>query len=262
MYQNKANANHQGLIIFLLDVSGSMGKPMGSSTRIQTVRDALKVTLQQMVQLSLRNLQVRPRYRVSIVAYSDEVYDVLGGIKSVDEWAKIGIPKLEPLNRTDTTKGLLFVKNLLEHEIPNIGDVCPAPLIIHMTDGEFTSKDDPEPVVRQIQELCVADGNVLVESIFIDDTLKVSPANPTKWPGYKPKTDVGNPYGNRLLGMSSLLPELYHFGMTEMGYAIQPGTVLMYPGNNIEFLRMGFVTSVASNETKPGSQPWGGDKVD
>ncbi len=252
MYQNEATSNNKALVIFLLDVSGTMGKPMGGQTRIQVVQNALKMTITEMVQRSLKNKELRPRYRIAMIAYSDEVYDIFKGVKRIDEVAKKGIPKLEPLNRTDMTKGLRYVKQLLEQEKNNISKDCPAPLVIHMTDGEFTSRDDPEPVIREIQQIKVDDGNVLVENLFVSDELKVSIPDTTAWPGYKLGDDVGNQYGNRLLSFSSPLPEMYRTVMSELGYSIQPNTVMMYPGVKPEFVQMAFVMSTVSRGPESG----------
>ena len=52
-----------------------------------------------------------------MIAYSDEVYDILTGVKPVDEVARLGIPALQPLHRTNTTKGFLYVKKILEQEV-------------------------------------------------------------------------------------------------------------------------------------------------
>ena len=258
MYQNFATANTQALIVFLLDVSGSMGKPMpGSKSRIQVVREALKVTVTEMVQRSLKNKELRPRYRVAMIAYSDDVYDVLSGVKPIDVVAKMGIPKLEPLNRSDTTKGFRYVKKIIEQEKSLLAPASPAPLVIHLTDGELTSREDPEPVVREIQQIMVPDGNVLVENVFISDELKVVIPDAAAWPGYKPGEDVGNQYGNRLLAMSSYLPEMYRIVMSELGFSIQEGTAMMYPGIRPEFVQMAFVMSTTSRGPE---NPWDRDK--
>jgi uncharacterized protein YegL len=260
MYQNQATSNSKALVIFLLDVSGTMGKPMGAHTRIQIVKDALKMTITEMVQRSLKNKELRPRYRVAMIAYSDDVYDILGGAQPIDIVAKKGIPKLEPLNRTDMTKGLQEVKKLLERERNNVTKDCPAPLVIHMTDGEYTSRADPEPVIREIQQMKFDDGNVLIENLFVSDELKVTIKDATSWPGYKLGDDIGNPYGNRLLSFSSPLPEMYRVVMSELGYSIQPDTVMMYPGIKPEFVQMAFVMSTVSRGPESGgTKQWEDD---
>jgi hypothetical protein len=246
MYENEATSNSQALVIFLLDISGTMGKPMGGHTRMKVVQQALKMTVTEMVQRSLKSERIQPRYRVGMIGYSDDVYDILNGIKPIDEVAKQGVPQLEPLNRTDFTKGLKYTKNILEKELKSITDNCPAPLIIHMTDGEFTSKEDPEPILREIQNMEVADGKVLVANLFVSDELKVSIENAATWPGYKAGDEIGSSYGNRLLSFSSPLPETYREVMLELGYSIEPEAAMMYPGIKPEFVQMAFVMSTVS----------------
>jgi hypothetical protein len=250
-YTNNATSQTQALVIFLLDVSGSMGKPMpGGKSRIEVVRAALLSTVEEMVQRSLKNKMLQPRYRLGMLAYSDDCFDLLDGIKSIGEVAKSGIPVIKPLNRTDTTKGFKHVRKMLKNDLSSWTSEqlhkCPAPLVIHMTDGEFTGSEDPEPIAREIQQMTVPDGNVLVENIYISDELKVANQEITQWPGYQIGDDIGNPYGNRLLAMSSLLPEQYRIEMGDLGYNIQPGTVMMYPGIRPEFVRAAFVMSTVT----------------
>ena len=54
-------------------------------------------------------------------------------------------------------------ERLLKAEIGNLQD-SPAPLVCHMTDGEYNSGGDPEPIARSIMQMSVPDGNVLVEN--------------------------------------------------------------------------------------------------
>ena len=248
MYQNQATSKTPALIIFLLDISGSMGIPMrGGVSRIQIVKNALKVVITEMVQRSIKQQKISPRYRVAMIAYSDDVFDILSGIKSVDAVARKGVPVLKPLHQTNTTKGLLYVKKILEQEVRNIGIKDPAPLVIHMTDGDYTCQEDPEPVVSEIKNIVVPDGNVLVENVFISEDLSLETSKAAKWTGFKHSDKTGSPYGDRLLAMSSQLPELYWRSMWEMEYSIEKDTVMMYPGVNIEFVQMAFAMSMGSD---------------
>jgi hypothetical protein len=248
MYQNQATSKTPALVIFLIDVSGSMGRPMhGGTSRMQVVKDALKVVITEMVQRSIKQQKISPRYRIAMIAYSDDVYDILTGIKPVDAVARIGVPALKPLHRTNTTKGFLYVRKILENEVRNIGTNTPAPLVIHLTDGEYTCQEDPEPVVRAIQDITVPDGNVLVENVFISEGLSIGIKEAALWTGFKPGDETGNPYGDRLLAMSSQLPELYWRSIWEMEYSIEKDTVMMYPGVNIEFVQMAFAMSMGSD---------------
>jgi len=92
MYQNRATSIDPALVIFLLDISGTMSKPFGGGTRIQVVQNALKMTITRMVQYSLRNKEIRPRYRIAMIAYSNDVYDLLPGVQTIDIVAKKEYP--------------------------------------------------------------------------------------------------------------------------------------------------------------------------
>ena len=248
MYQNQATSKTPALIIFLLDVSGSMGRPMrGGVSRMQVVKDALKVVITEMVQKAIKQQKISPRYRVAMIAYSDDVYDILSGVIPIDAVARIGVPALKPLHRTNTTNGFRYVKKLLEQEVRNIGEKDPAPLVIHMTDGEYTCPEDPEPVVRAIQGIEVPDGNVLVENVFISEEFSIGTEDASLWTGFKRGDITGNTYGDRLLAMSSHIPELYWRSMWEMEYSIEKDTVMMYPGVNSEFVQMAFAMSMGSD---------------
>src|SRR5439155_22762420 len=163
-YSVLATSRTPALVIYVLDVSASMTQPLGGKRRIDVVMDALTVAIRQMVFRSTKGGRLSPRYRIAMLAYSDHVYDLLDGVRTVEEVAHLGVPDLSPMRTTDTAKAFAQAEKILQSELFNmIGG--PAPLVCHMTDGEYTG-DDPEPIVQRIMGLSVPDGNVLVENIF------------------------------------------------------------------------------------------------
>jgi uncharacterized protein YegL len=243
-YTTLATSKTPALIIYVLDVSGSMGLPLEKKRRIEVVTDALNAALRQMVFRSTKGTKVAPRYRIAMFAYSDHTYDLLDGIKPVDEVANMGVPQLAPMSTTDTARAFTHVEKLLQAELPNISH-CPAPLICHMTDGE--SGSDPTPVVQRIKEMQVPDGHVLIENIFISDRiLSDSIPDHHQWSGIQPDTPLTNTYANLLRNISSPLPETYHVMMLESGYQIAPNAVMMLPGVSPELVEMGFVMSTST----------------
>lgn len=244
-YKVLATSQTPALIIYVLDVSGSMSDAMDGRRRIDVVTDALYAALQEMVFRSTKGGRVSPRYRVAMYAYSDNVYDILGGIKPIDQVAQMGVPELETLQATDTAQAFEKVEELLNHELPHIGN-CPAPLVCHMTDGEYTG-ESPEAVVRRIMSLQHPDGNVLVENIFIsDDILTKSVKNAAKWTGITPSTPLSSDYAKVLRSISSPLPPTYRTVMVERGYEINPDAVMMLPGTNPDLVEMGFSMSMST----------------
>jgi hypothetical protein len=244
-YDVLATSRAPALIVYLLDVSASMVEPLAGRQRLEVVSEALATALRRMVFLSTKGLLVAPRYRVAILAYSDQVFDVLGGVRTVDQYAALGVPPLQPRRGTDAALGFEQVEQLLQRELPNLGR-CPAPLVCHMTDGEYTGAD-PEPVVRRIQQMATPDGNVLVENIFISDAILREPiVDPWTWPGVLPNTSLASPYAEKLRAMSSPLPEGYRNAMFEAGYQLAPGALMMLPGLSQDLVEMGFVMSTAT----------------
>jgi len=244
-YELLATARTPALIIYLLDVSASMTQLLGSKRRIDVVMDALQVALRQMVFRSTKGARISPRYQLAMYAYSDHVYDLLDGIKTVDQVAKMGFPELSTQRTTDTARAFAQVEKLLEAELSKM-DTCPAPLVCHMTDGEYTG-DDPEPYANRIRAMEVPDGNVLIENIFISDVIMDPPSGDIKeWPGILRKTNLKNEYARKLRSMSSPLPKSYQAMMMETGYHMDERAVMMLPGMNPALVEMGFVMSAAT----------------
>jgi hypothetical protein len=244
-YEILATSQTPALIIYLLDVSASMGQPLGSKRRIDVVTDALTAALREMVFRSTKGSLLHPRYRLAVLAYSDHVYDVYGGIKTVDQAAVMGVPELSPLRTTDTARAFEQAEKLLRSELASLHS-CPTPLICHMTDGEYTG-EDPEPAVSRIRQLAVPDGHVLVENIFISEKVLNQPIlNLAQWPGILSDTPLQNEYACKLRALSSPVPESYRLMMLENNYHLTRGAVMLFPGTNPELVTMGFQMSHAT----------------
>ncbi|TQR44223.1 VWA domain-containing protein [Paenibacillus popilliae] len=245
-YTTQATQSHPALVIYLLDVSGSMTLTDGGRRRIDVVRDALYVALRQMVFRSTKGSRISSRYRVAILAYSDEVHDLLDGIKRIDEVMGSGdLPNLRTYRYTNTADAFLYAEKLLQQELPFMQS-CPAPLICHMTDGVY-SGEDPEPIVRRIQAMSVPDGHVLVENIFIsDDVLERAIDDPKCWSGVHDDTVFTDEYGVKLQKMSSVMPESYREMMLDANYHLTEGALLMFPGTNPDLVSLGFQMSAAT----------------
>lgn len=244
-YEVLATSRTPALIIYVLDISASMTQKLGDRKRIDVVLDALQATLEHMVFLSTKGGKVSPRYRIAMYAYSDHVFDLLDGVKTIDQVVKLGMPELSTMRSTDTARAFSSVEKLLQKELPNI-ESCPAPLVCHMTDGEFTGAN-PDPIVRRILQMKNSDGNVLVENIFISDKILSEPIkNVQNWEGVTKSTTLTNQYAQKLREISSPLPEGYRIMMLESGYRLAEGACMMLPGINPELVEMGFVMSMAT----------------
>jgi len=242
-YEILATSSTPALILYLIDVSGSMSTNMAGKRRIDVVSEALVSTIRQMVFRSTKGKMVSPRYRVGMYAYSDKVWDILDGVKTIQEIASFGsLPELSTQTSTDTARAFLAAEKLLNAELPNMQN-CPAPLVCHITDGEFTG-ENPGNVAQRIMQMSVPDGNVLVENIFISEKLLPEPIQDVQnWEGITASTSMTNQYGSTLRNISSPLPLSYQVMMAESSYHLSPNAVMMLPGMTPELVAMGLVMS-------------------
>jgi uncharacterized protein YegL len=253
-YTIPATSKTPALIVYLLDVSGSMGEDLSGRPKIEVVSDALHQVAVRMVQRSTKGTTVAPRYRIAMFAYSSQVTDLLGGIKTVTELAQMGVPRLQPMDATDTAAAFRTAEDLLRRELSKLQN-CPAPLICHMTDGEYNTGGDPEPVARSIMQMSVPDGNVLIENIFVTDKALSQPIHDAKqWEGVTDEIPMATQYAETLRRMSSAVPSSYASVMAEMGYRLAPGARMLFPGDSPEIVELGFAMSGATPVT-PASPP-------
>jgi len=244
-YEILATSMTPALIIYLIDVSASMSRPLGAEQRIDVVTQALTAALQQMIFRSTKGGSLSPRYRIAMYAYSDKVFDVLDGVRGIDEVAQKGVPKITTMRTTETAKAFRAALRILEAEIPKMAD-HPAPVVCHLTDGEYTG-EDPRPIVEKIKKLSVPDGHVLVENIFISDEILKDPIHDARqWKGVLQDTKLATDYARMLRDISSPVPDSYRVLMLEMGFNIAPGALMMIPGTSSELVELGFQMSAAT----------------
>lgn len=222
-----------------------MSEPFESGTKIDYVNRAIASALQRMIQRSTRGELISPRYRIAMAAYSDTVYDLLGGIESIDRVASRGTPRLSPTNSTNTYAAFAWARDLLQREMQNLRGQ-PAPMVCHLTDGQFTTSD-PEAVAREIMQMSNDDGNVLVENIYVGPDLTTQPIHSIeRWPGFTSEMDLKNPYAQKLFRMSSALPASYASVIGEEGYSLEAGNRMLIPGSSSELIELAFAMSGAT----------------
>lgn len=245
-YSTVATALTPELIIYLIDISGSMSQPIDGAEKIHLVNAAVKSVIQRMIKRSTKGQVISPRYRLSIACYSETVIDVLPGIKTITEVATIGAPVLSTLATTNTAAAFMWARDVLRAELPNV-DGCPAPMVCHLTDGEYTGAD-PEPIASEIMAMTTADGNVLVENIYVGEQLTSRPiGDPKKWEGINDVADLApDPYVQKLFRMSSPLPQSYANVIREDAYSMRAGSRMLIPASNKALIELAFAMSGAT----------------
>lgn len=246
-YTCLANARNPALIIYLLDISGSMQSPMGTTTRHAALNDALNSSIGALIKRSARGEFVSRRYDVAVFAYSDTVRDVLGGKISVADLAdmdELQIP--EPGGNTNTEAAFRAAHDFLSSVLANYQD-CPAPLVCHITDGEW-NVGDPLPFARALRDMTVADGNVLIENVFIGDSFTRTPiTNPRAWTGVRSAGELVTPFAQKLFELSSTFPAPWALQLeNDMAYQIAADARMLVPASNTALLELALAMSQAT----------------
>ena len=244
-YDIPATSRTPALIIYLIDISGSMDQLLEGEKKMDHVNQALRKILQKMVQRSTKGEIVSPRYRLGLIAYSDTPIDVFNGVETITEVMKRGRPMFTADQSTNTYAAFTLARDLLRRELPN-QQGRPAPMVCHLTDGEFTGSD-PEPMVQEIMAMSTEDGRVLVENIFVGSDLLVSPIrNAETWTGIQSVDQIKHSYAKKLFRMSSPLPKSYCENVERAGFALQEGVRMLLPCSNRELIELAFATSGAT----------------
>jgi hypothetical protein len=248
-YDAVATAATPLLAIYLIDVSGSMGETLsstGGKTKIDLVNSALEGILRVMMRRSMKGEVISPRYGLSLVAYSSGVTDVYGKTLNIEEALQRGLPVLSTDSMTDTNAAFEYAYNLLVSQLPGL-DGCPAPMVCHLTDGQFNRGPDPRPIVKKIQSLSNSDGNVIVENIYVGDQLTRSPiADIQQWQGIADPNELDDSYAKVLLEMSSPLPATYATELQNLGYNLRSGVPMLIPADRKELVELAFAMSGAT----------------
>ena len=251
-YTNQATAKTPAHVIFLIDISGSMLSTSGGQTRMSVVSQALTEVIFQMVDMSTKVVgtqpTIRPRFKVAILGYKEDVWNPYNGFVSIDKLAEIGVPIFRPEGETNTFLGFQAVDQLLDQVLPTLGPDWPAPLVCHLTDGEYNRGNSPLALAERIMSRLTPDGPVLIENIFVASKVLRTPyATIESWTGVRSESELQNSYAVELFRMSSQIPPSYHEMMRYWGLSsIQPDARLMFPGSSPELIKTALVTTGSS----------------
>lgn len=248
-YVQPATSMTPGLVIYLIDISTTMKTSIDGIPRIKAVEEALHASYKKMISYSTKSTGiVAPRYRLAYILYSEKAFWIEEKIFTITELAKKGVPELPIRNETNTYSAFKKAEEILNKELRNIKE-HPAPLICHITDGEYTGRN-PLSVVERIKKMSIDDGNVLIENIFISDRLLAEPVTSIKdWSGITNETKFNTPYADTLRSMSSGIPASYQQNVNKHNYNLSNQALLMIPGVSLELVKLGFMIAGATPRT-------------
>lgn len=246
-YIKAATPDTPAHFLYLLDCSGSMNKILEGKSRSKWVEEAFEYILDQMMSRS------KDSYKIAVITYANTADASLtyGGFITVKKFWEEGIPIFKAGGETYTVGAFELAYKLLKTllEEPYVREKCPAPVVCHITDGEYNLGGSPLSLIEKIKSLKTNDGSVLVQNLYIsDDLLSTSISNIYSWAGYT-ESDVDNfkdNYGRFLLRSSSPLPQTYASVLKDYGFNLKTGTKMMYPAQEASLIKLAFTASIST----------------
>jgi len=218
-YEKKISRQYPGLIVCILDDSGSMSDklPGTSDAKYKWVERYMGIILDLLLDRSSEvrgnDVDIKPRYYVHVIKYGSATQ--LWGKPHMDIEAAVqhftnngnSLGLGGRMGGTDAKAAFEQAYQFLQQEINSerYQDSFP-PMVFHLTDG--MSWTDAEPVAEQIKQLSTKDGNVLVINAYIGTQTSLNYQGPEDFPGYLDVAEAGPGKDNiRLFNMSSQAPQ-------------------------------------------------------
>ena len=216
MYEKLISRALPGLLLLLLDDSGSMGDPLPGTndSKFAWVERLFANILQLLLERSTEaDGRVKARYYMHGVLYGSAPQVWGSGLMDIEAAVEhftqngnsLGLGG--KLGGTDGRAGAQMVHDFLSEALAGeqFSESFP-PMVFHLTDG--MSRTDPSEVAEKIKQLSAADGNVLMVNAFIGTQTSLSYNGPEDFPGYLDAAEAGPSNDNiTMFDMSSVVPE-------------------------------------------------------
>jgi len=228
MYEKKVSTANPGLIVSILDGSGSTQDCLpGTTDAVATWIERFEgIILMELLTRSTAMLgeqaTIKPRYYNTFVLYGsqpdiwgEDIMDIETTVRKFkDSNHSFG---LGSLGRTDTKAAFEKAYSILQNAVTDdrFKESFP-PMVFHLTDG--LSDTDAGPVADKIKQLSTSDGNALIVNAFIGAKTNLAYQGPEDFPGYTTEDEAGPSDDNiRLYNMSSEMPEAIYQNLVSDG---------------------------------------------
>jgi hypothetical protein len=276
MYQQQLSSQNPGLIMILLDQSGSMEYKYGESTKADFAALAVNRVISEIIQACTIGESVKDRCFVAAVGYSTRarplflqsasqlalnadvvkipkrLSDGAGGFITVDQIMRVFV-KPEAEGSTNMAQGFSFAREGITKFVSQFPNSFP-PIVINITDGEPDDFDYATLEASKLGEVCTSDGNVTIMNAFISDTRDLQIQLPSSSNAFKT-----NQFAEFLYGISSILPEPMIAEAQNAGFNASSGSRgFIYnadPETLIRFLRFGTAIDSGIIQVKRNKRP-------
>ena len=263
-YEMKVSRANPGLILLVLDDSGSMRDDLPGTTdqKHQWVARylgiILKLLLIRSTETTRQPIVVKPRYYVHTILYGSRPQlwgaEEMGIENAVELYTQNGnsIGLSGSLGGTDSNAAMEMAYAYLQRAVTSERfKMSFPPMVFHLTDGE--SQSDASAVSEQIKQLQTTDGNTLVLNAYIGTRTSLNYTAPEDFTGYTETGEAGPSHDNiRLFQMSSEMPESirHYLAEKEIFPKIRHGSRLFFDVRTKEMLQH-VIQVVGSIESRP-----------
>ena len=242
-----------GLLIFLIDQSGSMLLPFKDSSDSRTVFASRVVNrvIDSIIQKNYNGDHAKNRCFIVAIGYSvgakelcsgflsgldnspkrmetvkKKISDGAGGLVEIDKKMPIWVDPIEDDGWTDMAAAFKMAKEIIESWIKDKPE-CPAPVIINISDGVpyYNHKDtdacakETEAIAKEIMSINTTDGNVLIFNAEIGEG-----ATQIILPNSVSEIKVGGKGAEFLYEISSVIPDGYKGAAKKNGLELKEGS--------------------------------------
>ncbi|OQY98221.1 MAG: hypothetical protein B6D36_17885 [Planctomycetes bacterium UTPLA1] len=222
MYEKKISRQNPGLIVALLDGSGSTADclPGTSDAKCQWIERLFGIIFKELLARSTdvkgETIVIKPRYYVYVIPYGETPRAWGSGEMDIESALELysqagnSLGLKGDLGGTDSKAAMEMALEYLQRAVTQerFRDSFP-PMVFHLTDGE--SQTDAENVAEQIKQLSTSDGNVLMVNAYIGSSTSLSYGGHEDFPGYVEVSEAGPDKDNiRMFNMSSEIPSCVH----------------------------------------------------
>lgn len=241
MYQEQLSTSKPGLIVIMIDQSGSMSDPYAGSTKAKFAALAVNRVIAEVITACTLGDEIRDRCYVAAIGYGNSVdlmfidkvsdlaqnpntttvkrkiSDGAGGLVEVDEIIRVFVKDVAT-GGTPMTEAFQQAYQGAKRFIDNYPNSFP-PIIINITDGEPNNMASAESEANKLAQLQTSDGNIVIMNAHISNASAGKFELPSNNVGFS-----GNKFANFLFGISTVLPETLANRAKEVGFNIEDGS--------------------------------------
>lgn len=250
-YEKKVSRAEPGLIVFVIDDSGSMADSLpGTSDQKylwvgRYIGIILKELLARSTEVKGQDVVIKPRYFLYFIVYGSNPQVWGGGQmdiqQAVEDYTRAGnsLGLGGHLGGTDAEQAFREAFDYLSSAVADehFKNSFP-PMVFHLTDG--MSDTDAGPVAEQIRQLSTLDGGVLVVNAYIGTQTSLAYSGPEDFTGYIDPDEAGTSSDNRrMFAMSSTVPPCVQENLTGDGIfpKLRSGARLFFDVRTKEMLK-------------------------